>query len=45
MRIEQNITERKSRIKKWHSTEKDDSTYKRDLQKRIIDKLGSRKYE
>jgi len=31
--------------KKWLSTEKDDSTYKRDLVKRIQLLMGSRKYE
>jgi hypothetical protein len=30
-----NIAERNRRIKKWLSTEKDDSTHKRDLAKRI----------
>ena len=45
MGIEQTLQKEIKESKKWLSTEKDDSTYKRDLRKESNDKLGSRKYE
>jgi hypothetical protein len=46
MRIEQTLLQEIEESKKWFNIEKDDSTYKRDLGKRIeLINWGFRKYE
>ena len=45
MTLEQTLQNEIKESNRWNEIEKDESTYKRDLKKDRIDKLGSSKHE